>query len=51
MQIKITGSGSYIPTLRVTNQDFANHEFLNDDGSSNVYDGERNFEGLTSYFS
>jgi 3-oxoacyl-[acyl-carrier-protein] synthase-3 len=33
MQIKITGSGSYIPTLKVTNQDFANHEFLNDDGS------------------
>lgn len=34
MQIKITGSGSYIPTLTVTNQDFANHEFLNDDGSA-----------------
>jgi len=33
MQIKITGSGSYIPTLKVTNQDFANHVFLNDDGS------------------
>lgn len=33
MQIKITGSGSYIPTLKVTNQDFANHVFLNEDGS------------------
>lgn len=33
MQIKITGSGSYIPTLKVTNQDFANHLFLNEDGS------------------
>ncbi len=33
MNIKITGSGSYIPTLRVTNRDFKNHEFLNEDGS------------------
>jgi 3-oxoacyl-[acyl-carrier-protein] synthase-3 len=33
MQIKITGSGSYIPTLKVTNNDFANHLFLNEDGS------------------
>ena len=33
MNIKITGSGSYIPTLQVTNQDFINHEFLNEDGS------------------
>lgn len=34
MNIKITGSGSYIPTLKVTNQDFKNHEFLNEDGSN-----------------
>ena len=34
MQIKITGSGSYIPSLRVTNEDFSNHEFLNEDGTS-----------------
>ena len=37
MNIKITGSGSYIPTLKVTNQDFANHEFLNEDGSTFNY--------------
>ena len=34
MNIKITGSGSYIPTERVTNLDFSNHKFLNDDGSN-----------------
>ena len=33
MNIKITGSGSYIPTERVTNLDFAQHNFLNEDGS------------------
>ncbi|WP_136668867.1 3-oxoacyl-ACP synthase III family protein [Flavobacterium sp. H122] len=33
MNIKITGSGSYIPTEIVTNKDFAKHVFLNDDGS------------------
>jgi 3-oxoacyl-[acyl-carrier-protein] synthase-3 len=33
MQIKITGSGSYIPSLTITNGDFANHTFLNEDGS------------------
>lgn len=33
MNIKITGSGSYIPTEVVTNIDFAKHVFLNDDGS------------------
>jgi 3-oxoacyl-[acyl-carrier-protein] synthase III len=33
MNIKITGSGSYIPTETVTNIDFAQHVFLNDDGS------------------
>jgi 3-oxoacyl-[acyl-carrier-protein] synthase-3 len=34
MQIKITGSGSYIPTEKITNSDFSNHDFLNDDGSN-----------------
>lgn len=34
MNIKITGSGSYIPTEKVTNLDFANHTFLNEDGSN-----------------
>ncbi|MDK2770671.1 MAG: ketoacyl-ACP synthase III [Flavobacterium sp.] len=33
MNIKITGSGSYIPTERVSNLDFAKHSFLNEDGS------------------
>jgi 3-oxoacyl-[acyl-carrier-protein] synthase-3 len=33
MPIKITGSGSYIPTETVSNIDFAKHVFLNDDGS------------------
>jgi 3-oxoacyl-[acyl-carrier-protein] synthase III len=37
MNIKITGSGSYIPNQIVTNLDFANHEFLNEDGSSFPY--------------
>lgn len=33
MNIKITGSGSYIPTEVVLNADFAKNEFLNEDGS------------------
>ena len=33
MNIKITGSGSYIPSNIVSNHDFANHTFLNEDGS------------------
>lgn len=33
MNIKITGSGSYIPTQTVTNFDFLKHTFLNDDGT------------------
>jgi 3-oxoacyl-[acyl-carrier-protein] synthase-3 len=34
MNIKITGSGSYIPTVTVKNNDFSNHVFLNEDGSN-----------------
>lgn len=34
MNIKITGSGSYIPTETITNNDFAKHVFLNDDGTA-----------------
>ena len=34
MNIKITGSGSYIPTKKVTNSDFAQHAFLNEDGTA-----------------
>lgn len=33
MNIRITGSGSYIPTQAVTNKDFSEHVFLNDDGT------------------
>jgi 3-oxoacyl-[acyl-carrier-protein] synthase-3 len=32
MNIKITGAGSYIPTKKVTNSDFSQHDFLNEDG-------------------
>ena len=34
MNIKITGTGSYIPENVKKNEDFHNHEFLNNDGSS-----------------
>lgn len=34
MNIKITGTGSYVPTEVVTNLDFANYKFLNEDGSN-----------------
>ena len=34
MTIKITGSGSYIPTETVTNIDFSSHIFLNEDGTA-----------------
>ena len=33
MNIKITGSGSYIPTKVVSNKDFSEHVFLNEDGT------------------
>jgi len=34
MSIRITGTGSYIPSIVEKNEDFYNHEFLNADGSS-----------------
>ena len=37
MNSKIIGSGSYIPTITVTNLDFAQHQFLNDDGTPFPY--------------
>jgi 3-oxoacyl-[acyl-carrier-protein] synthase-3 len=40
MTIKITGSGSYIPTEKVSNIDFAKHSFLNEDGSSFPHSNE-----------
>ena len=40
MNIRITGSGSYIPTRIVANIDFAKHQFLNDNGSPLTYSNE-----------
>jgi 3-oxoacyl-[acyl-carrier-protein] synthase-3 len=40
MAIRITGTGAYIPTERITNADFAKHEFLNEDGSPFPYPNE-----------
>lgn len=40
MSIRITGSGSYIPNRAVTNLDFAQHVFLDDDGSPLSYTNE-----------
>lgn len=37
MNIKITGSGCYIPTEKISNLDFAKHTFLNDDGTPFPY--------------
>lgn len=40
MNIRITGSGSYIPNRAVTNLDFAKHRFLDDDGKPLPYSNE-----------
>jgi len=40
MNIRITGSGSYIPNRTVTNLDFAAHAFLNEDGTPLAYSNE-----------
>lgn len=40
MNIKITGSGSYIPEIKVKNTDFGDHVFLNDDGTPFAYSNE-----------
>lgn len=40
MNIKITGSGSYIPNVRVTNAEFAQHVFLSEDGTNFPYPNE-----------
>ncbi len=50
MNIKITGSGSYIPTETITNNDFAKHVFLNDDGTAFPFPNEvitSKFHGIT----
>ncbi len=40
MNIRITGSGSYIPTRIVANIDFAKHQFLDESGSRLTYSNE-----------
>ena len=50
MNIKITGSGSYIPNVVTKNADFDKHEFYNIDGSSFPHDNEttiRKFKAIT----
>ena len=50
MNIKITGSGSYIPTKIVANSDFSKHEFLNEDGTPFAQPNEiitEKFQGIT----
>jgi 3-oxoacyl-[acyl-carrier-protein] synthase-3 len=50
MNIKITGSGSYIPEIIVSNFDFSNHHFMNEDGSPFAYSNETvigKFKGIT----
>jgi 3-oxoacyl-[acyl-carrier-protein] synthase-3 len=50
MNIKITGSGSYIPAITVKNTDFDKHVFLNDDGTPFAYVNEviiKKFKGIT----
>ncbi len=40
MNIKITGSGSYIPTRIIPNIDFASHQFLDEKGEPLPYSNE-----------
>jgi 3-oxoacyl-[acyl-carrier-protein] synthase-3 len=50
MSIRITGTGSYIPSIIEKNEDFYNHEFLNADGSSINNPNEvivKKFEAIT----
>ncbi|MGG7035320.1 MAG: 3-oxoacyl-ACP synthase III family protein [Flavobacterium sp.] len=50
MTIKITGSGSYIPEIKVSNTDFSKHIFLNEDGTPFEHSNEvivEKFKGIT----
>jgi len=50
MNIKITGSGSYIPEMKIKNTDFDKHVFLNDDGTPFAYVNDviiEKFKGIT----
>lgn len=50
MNIKITSSGSYLPEIIVSNLDFSNHHFMNEDGTPFAYSNETvigKFKGIT----
>ncbi|MBT9187951.1 3-oxoacyl-ACP synthase III family protein [Zobellia russellii] len=50
MAIEITGTGSYIPSLVVPNDNFEGHNFLNSDGSPFTHDNAiiiQKFKGIT----
>ena len=50
MKIKIAGIGSYIPEKKVSNTDFGEHVFLNEDGTAFGYPNEvviKKFKGIT----
>ncbi|MDT0689215.1 ketoacyl-ACP synthase III [Salegentibacter sp. F188] len=50
MNIKITGTGSYIPNVITKNADFHQHEFYNTDGSTFPHDNEttiKKFKAIT----
>lgn len=50
MKIKIIGIGSYIPKKEVSNTDFGDHVFLNEDGTPFAYPNEvviKKFKGIT----
>jgi 3-oxoacyl-[acyl-carrier-protein] synthase-3 len=50
MNIKITGSGAFIPDNVVPNSQFSNHKFLNEDGSPFAFNNEiiaRKFQQIT----
>jgi 3-oxoacyl-[acyl-carrier-protein] synthase-3 len=40
MNIKITGTGSYIPTRAIANAEFANHDFMDEQGIPLIYSNE-----------
>ena len=50
MKIKITGIGSYIPEKKISNTDFGEHVFLNEDGTAFGYPNQvviNKFKGIT----
>jgi 3-oxoacyl-[acyl-carrier-protein] synthase-3 len=50
MKIKITGVGSYIPEKKISNSDFGDHTFLNEDGTTFKYPNNiiiNKFKGIT----